>query len=157
MTKIAVQNKWNKGGILFDRQTGRILTFNDESGVQEYFKQNPRWKVDVELVELQPSKILAIFDGNWADEMDIHGLRIFSSLESWETFAASVPDKKFEISVGSNEDLNFSNRADYLGDISIRQISDEQALTLREILDISYGDEWGEFPELDFDDEEDDD
>lgn len=80
------------------------------------------------------TKILVLSKGNHGDEIDLEGFVIFDTLAEWEKAVEGIPDKPHDAYYGSNEFVVFENRKDYLEYITVTEISDEEADTLRRLL-----------------------
>jgi len=70
-------------------------------------------------------KVLLTWGSNWADEMDVDGFVITTS-QQWEAYKKKLKEreKKFTISIGTNEDIYYSNGAELLAEISVTELSD---------------------------------
>ena len=94
-------------------------------------------------------KVLVIFDGNWADEMDVKGFQIWEK-ELWEKYTNNMPEsKRFSVYIGSNQDMEFTGRKDYLSNITVKELTVEEAAVLEKFF--KYG--FGEFVEPEFHEE----
>jgi hypothetical protein len=89
--------------------------------------------------------VVVVFGDNWADEMDISGVRIFTS-EEWQEIQDRIPDKPFNIYIGSNQDIEYESKQDYLSNFEATPITAEQAAWLQSIL----GTRFGHFPNPEF-------
>lgn len=74
---------------------------------------------------------LVKWDDNWADEMDICGFVIMTD-EEYKEFNQYVNNifVPFEISVGTNEELNYENGEDFLRSITVKEITEEETKVL---------------------------
>jgi hypothetical protein len=86
------------------------------------------------------SKVIITWDSNWADEMDIAGFSIVSDKEA-KDLKKKLNDRQtsFTICVGTNEDIEYSDGSELLGELSFKKISDEDAKVIRKYV----GDEFG--------------
>lgn len=101
------------------------------------------------------SKKLFKFSSNWADEMDVYSYAIVDTKESlWADYKKimDVPkDKRDEegnwvcIGVGSNEELEYDTVQELLDEISVKNLTDEEA----SIITKKLGKEWGN-PSIDY-------
>jgi hypothetical protein len=80
------------------------------------------------------SKVLLIFKGNWADEMDIEGFDILSK-EHWEFKKLEANNTEFpqEICIGTNENVDYDSVKEYLSDFKVQEISDEEEAIIRKL------------------------
>ncbi len=102
------------------------------------------------------NKLLVKYEGNWADEIYVKGFRIFTQ-EEWDKFINAMPEKStFGFSVGSNQSIDYDGRQDFLRDVEVKEISDEDAEAVIRALGLSeYFPQYGKFPEFYFDEEDD--
>lgn len=94
-------------------------------------------------------KILVIFNENWADEMDVAGFSIMSK-EKWESYVNGIPDKKLYLGIGSNEEIEFRNKHDYLTSFDVKELSQQEYDILHRLFP---RDEFGETGMMDFDED----
>jgi len=78
------------------------------------------------------SKVLVIFKGNWADEMDVEGFDIISKA-AWDFKKLEVEHTDFPqmIGVGTNEELDYESAKQYLSEFQVHEISDSDEATIR--------------------------
>lgn len=74
--------------------------------------------------------VLVKFEGNWADEMDVKGFDIVDKVW-WGNYVSKLPDKPFSRYVGSNQDIEWSGKADYLRDFTVMDISEEEVAIIK--------------------------
>jgi hypothetical protein len=95
--------------------------------------------------------MLVKFDGNWADEMDIKGFEIVKK-EWWDKFVESLPENKpLSHYIGSNEEMEWTNKADYLRDFTVTEISEDEVAILKKLF--PYGSYGSDIPWMEFDEE----
>ena len=98
-------------------------------------------------------KVLVIFDGNWADEMDIKGFQLCAK-DDWERYTESIPENTtFTHYIGSNQEMEFNGRKDYLRNITVKELTEDEATLLMKLFPHGFG----EFVEPDFYQEENED
>lgn len=87
------------------------------------------------------NKILVKFEDNWADEMNVEGFNIFTK-EEWETFKTKLENKQseFQVCIGTNEELEYSNGNDCLRHMTVSEIS----IAAAEIIEDAIGSCFGE-------------
>ena len=80
------------------------------------------------------SKVLVKWSDNWADEMDLEGFAVMESQE-WKDIKKKFEkhDHGFDISVGTNEDIDYSDGKDFLRHIETKNISDDEAKMLKKL------------------------
>lgn len=103
---------------------------------------------------MNSNKVLVQWNSNWADEMDVEGFQILTDRE-WETIRHSILQRKnsFEIYVGTNEDIEYSNGEELLEEITVTPLTLEEAATIEKF----FGDYGGHTAFLDNIEDEDDD
>jgi len=91
-------------------------------------------------------KLLLKFEDNWADEMDVYSYALVQDdiKEMWDKIESYSYDDKCNtdevtIVIGSNEEIEYENVADLLSNITVTEITDEQAQAIESTL----GAEWG--------------
>lgn len=89
------------------------------------------------------------FEGNWADEMDIEGHRIFEK-EEYDEYLEKVKakieeDGCFTFYVGTNEDIEYDNFEEFKSKFTTKEITEEEIKTLEKFG--LYGS--GFFPDFD--------
>ena len=102
-------------------------------------------------------KVLVIWEANWADEMNVYGFVIVSAEE------ASAFKKKarkivspFEIYVGTNEEIEYSDGKQFLKALTFRRITPEESKIIEKFFGESAGhSNFWDFIEENEDDEED--
>lgn len=79
-------------------------------------------------------KLLIIFKGNWADEMDIEGFTIVSK-EHWEYMQLETRNTEFpiELGIGTNEEMTYEDPEEYLRHFKVHEISDQKVAWLQDI------------------------
>jgi hypothetical protein len=84
-------------------------------------------------------KVLVMFNGNWADEMDINGFDLYDEAE-WRRVKKIINgyEDDFTLSVGSNEDMEFNTGEDFLNSITVKKLSAAEAKTIDKLFDGSY-------------------
>jgi hypothetical protein len=88
------------------------------------------------------TKLLVKFDTNWADEMEIKGWSVFYSERAWEDWKDCIPNRKFSIYFGSNQDNEYT-REEFLKCFKVFDITDTDADTLERL----FGGSDGRFPD----------
>jgi hypothetical protein len=96
--------------------------------------------------------LLVKYEDNWADEIDLKGFKLFTD-DRWQEFQDAVPDKRFTRYVGSNQDIEYDGKKDFLSRFSVQEIEESDYQVLKKFF--PHGE--GEFPDLDFDDDNEDD
>jgi len=78
------------------------------------------------------SKLLIIFNGDWADEMDVDGFMIVSK-ECWKYKQLEWEHTSFpqELYIGTNESMEYENMEEYLRNFKVKDISDEEEKVIR--------------------------
>lgn len=68
------------------------------------------------------------FKKDWADEFDVHGIRVLSN-EQWNKLKEAIENVKYplEIYFGTNEDFVFTNSQDTLRELNVTEIEDCEA------------------------------
>jgi len=84
------------------------------------------------------NRLLVRYRDNWADEMNVEGFEFFNK-DEWPDIVAGIADKPFEVMVGSNQFIEYKNRADYLTHLKVTEISEEEYQTLVRLLGDGYG------------------
>jgi len=88
-------------------------------------------------------KYVIKYSDNWADEMDVCGWGLFSEEEK-DNFL-KVIDNYFEdaceyfLYVGTNQEIEYENKEDFMNSFEIVEISDEEGKTIKKIFGHSYG------------------
>jgi hypothetical protein len=95
------------------------------------------------------------YSANWADEMDVAGFMLLTELE--KDMALASIKKKFRkggtVSIGTNEEIEYSDSDEVMNDVSITEISKQDYDTISRLFGTSFG-ETG--PCSDFDDYDED-
>lgn len=81
------------------------------------------------------SNLLVKFKDNWADEMDIEGFFI-TTREDWENRVALLKDNfpyGLTYSVGTNEEIEYSNPEQILKKYKIKDLCDHDASFLKDL------------------------
>lgn len=90
---------------------------------------------------------LVKFDGNWADEMDVSGVKVISNelydivMKCLDIYFTNYGD--LEISVGTNEDIIYKSKECFLRDVDIKDITKEEYNSWVKIMGCK---EFGEMP-----------
>lgn len=98
--------------------------------------------------------ILLRFNGNWADEMDVDGF-VLMGKKDWDEYKEQVisqfgPNER-SVSIGTNEEIIFSDADEYLNEITEIEVSEDQADF---VVSIFGSTQFGTFPWLEFDDDD---
>ena len=94
---------------------------------------------------------LCIFEGNWADEMDISGFKIMSD-EEWTEYqkAFNKYDDTIYYCIGTNEEMEYENGPEVLNDIrTVVDISETEEKFLKTSFKLNRRFEFGFFPSID--------
>jgi hypothetical protein len=69
---------------------------------------------------------LVKFADNWADEIDVAGFMVVSTeeLEGWKS---KIPDEEFSVCIGTNEEIEYSDREQFLKKHTFTPLTQEQA------------------------------
>lgn len=85
------------------------------------------------------TKLLVIFEGNWADEMDIKGFDIVTK-EWWDEFVESIPENKhLSQYIGSNQGMYWDGKKDYLRDFKIAEITKDEEAVIKKFFPHQFG------------------
>jgi hypothetical protein len=89
---------------------------------------------------MEKTHVIVNWDTNWADEMDVQGFVILTDKE-WKSFNKKVKsiDEDFTISIGSNEEIEYSNGEELLEDLTIEKITQEEAKTITKVIGDMFG------------------
>lgn len=85
---------------------------------------------------------LVSYSSNWSDEMDIDGFCVMTEAGKKKYFEDFK--KVFEVNglytfyVGTNEEIEYSNFADFKNDFTVEEISEEEAKVLDKLFQGSY-------------------
>lgn len=93
--------------------------------------------------------ILAKWSGNWADEMDLDGFRVFTQQE-WDEYKTLALAKEdcFTFCVGTNEEIEYENGQALLNEIKLTELGQLLADTVNELF-IGKCKYYGFFPSKD--------
>jgi len=104
--------------------------------------------------------VLLTWTTNWADEMDIQGFVVTTESE-YEDWKIRMENKKldFEIYVGTNEGIEYSNGNSLLAEVDVENITSEEMNFILKMFGTEFGftEFWNNAPEEDEEDEEDED
>lgn len=86
------------------------------------------------------AKVLVTWKDNWADEMDVEGFKIYDEAD-WKSYEAEMKavEKKFDICIGSNEEIEFDCGQDLLNTLTVKKISDDEAKTVTKLFGTDFG------------------
>lgn len=93
--------------------------------------------------------LLIKFGANWADEFDLEGF-LACDKETWDNIVEGMPDKPCQHYFGSNEFIEFRNRADQLSNFEVSPITKEHFRMLHQLFDKYYDPEDPELGSLTF-------
>lgn len=88
---------------------------------------------------------LVKFEDNWADEFDVQGFQIMNQeeLDSYfnaiDNYGYFMPGEREIFYFGTNQSLGWDSKEDFLSCLTITEISEEQANTIKELLSTNYG------------------
>lgn len=84
--------------------------------------------------------VLVKWNSNWADEMDIEGFVIIGDDDS-EILKKRLSgiEKRFDVYVGSNEEIGYRNGKELLNELTFKKISDEEADVIGKLIGHYYG------------------
>jgi hypothetical protein len=85
-------------------------------------------------------KVLITWNGNWADEMDLQGYLI-TNKENAKAFKKGIKKAKYplEISVGSNEEIEYNSADEVLDELSFKKITEEESIIIGKNLGAYFG------------------
>lgn len=85
--------------------------------------------------------VIMIWKSNWADEMDVHGFIITSKSESdeWVEKVGSI-ERRFDICIGSNEDIPYRNGQQLINEVKIHEISKNEESVIQKFFGSSQND-----------------
>lgn len=87
----------------------------------------------------EDSKILIKFSSNWADEMDIEAFEVVT-VKSWNKWLNHWQSlDSFGLSVGTNEEIEWDCLEDYLSDLTLISITEEEAKFLEKVFSNRFG------------------
>ncbi len=102
-------------------------------------------------------KVLVIWEANWADEMDIYGFVIVSAEEAraFKKKARKIVSP-FEIYVGTNEEIEYSDGKQFLKALTFRRITLEESKIIEKFFGESAGHSnfWDFIEENEYDEED---
>jgi hypothetical protein len=86
---------------------------------------------------------LVKYDGNWADEMDISGFRVFTN-EAWNEYLEAWGKEEYPYSfyVGTNEEVEIYDFEELVRDFTVKDITDKEAAVIVKF----FGKDYGFFP-----------
>lgn len=78
--------------------------------------------------------VLVKFEDNWADEMDVHGFKIYE-IEEWTELKVKIAklNRKMEFCIGTNEELEFKNGKAILKSMTEYKITENEKKFLENI------------------------
>lgn len=79
------------------------------------------------------------WSSNWADEIDVEGFVICDDDEVEILKKLNNVKRKFDIYIGSNEEIRYRNGSELLQELSFTQISDSEVMTILKYVGQSYG------------------
>lgn len=90
------------------------------------------------------SKLLVIFTGNWADEMDVEGF-MFVSEAAWEYKQKEWANTEFpvELGIGTNEELEYEKLSEYISEFKIQKVTEEEEQLIRKLFNMNS--KWSDF------------
>jgi hypothetical protein len=85
-------------------------------------------------------KVIMQWSTNWADEMYIEGFVITNKIESdrWLERISNIRNR-FKIYVGTNEDIDYRNGNELIREVTITEISENEANTIIKFFGSSSG------------------
>lgn len=85
------------------------------------------------------SKVLIKWKDNWADEADFYGF-VIDTKENWEEFKSlcEAYNSSFSMTVGTNEQIDYSDGKDLLSRITISEINDNEVQIMKKLFGHSY-------------------
>lgn len=88
----------------------------------------PTKKIDVIEIPFDINRdwTLVKYADNWADEMDIAGFMVVSN-EELEEWKSKIPNREFLFSIGNNEEVEYSNKEEFLEQHTFTPLTKEQA------------------------------
>lgn len=86
------------------------------------------------------SKVFLSWYSNWADEMDVEGTAIMDK-KDWEDYRETVSKitRRFELYIGTNEEIEYSSGDELLNEITVKPMTDEEAETVRKFVGSESG------------------
>ena len=107
----------------------------------KYMKENQDDKIPSGLVPMAPGGdyVLLKWDSNWADEMDVEGFKIVSKSQFEEWSERMKERRGFNICIGTNEDIEYSNGRELLSEIKVKPISEDEANVIKKFFGTSGG------------------
>lgn len=78
---------------------------------------------------------IVLYNGDWADEMDVNGFSITSDM-CWEEYQKFVNEKGIfphTKCVGTNEDIEYETAKDYFRDLTAKDITKEEVLVIKKL------------------------
>ena len=89
------------------------------------------------------SEFLVKFNADYADEFNIKGFSIFSSIKEWEEYKAEFPDTDIRWCFGTNEQIEWETKEDFLKCFSIQELNSQESQIIKKLFRRSG---WGFFP-----------
>jgi hypothetical protein len=85
-------------------------------------------------------QLLIKWRGNWADEINLNGFMIYDS-DAWQTLSNDIAayEKSFSVCVGTNEDIEYDNGKCLLQNMSVTELTDDEANVLAKLFSSCYG------------------
>ncbi len=85
-------------------------------------------------------KVLVTWNGNWADEMDLQGYTIMDK-DKAKALQESIENAEYplEISVGTNEQIEYNDAYEILSEITFSKISEKMADKLTQHVGAYFG------------------
>ena len=82
------------------------------------------------------TKVLVVFQDNWADEMTVSSWQIVDK-EEWEEaeakFSDLYKDQEVEIGLGSNESIDYKNAEDFLTNVRVVDVLPEEIKAIKRL------------------------
>ncbi len=88
------------------------------------------------------SKIMLVYEDNWADEMDVAGFILLES-DIWKSTKIKIENlKDIEIGVGSNEDIEYATGLELLEQIQEIELTDNEVKMYKTHFKNTYDDQF---------------
>lgn len=91
------------------------------------------------------TNVLVTMRCNKTDEFTLEGFYIFSK-EDWELIKKGIPEGPFPAWYGTNEYVEFEGKVEFLSYITEKEISPDEEVTLRTLLNLTRIGKFGIFP-----------
>jgi hypothetical protein len=93
------------------------------------------------IIERKLMSLLVKFQMDWADEHDVYGIRIMGD-DEWKRFQEVLDCVPYpqEMYFGTNEELNFKNKAQVLNAFEISTLTDEEVAVFKKFFGKPYSD-----------------